>query len=433
MKFRLSKYILPAVISMVLVGTYTNIDGLFIGNTAGDDGLAAINIAWPIVAFITSVGTGIGVGGSVVINDLRGKGNAREAERRKHTSLALLAAAGAIVTLLSLLVYKPLLKAMGAEERVFAYACNYAVVISAGAFLQIAGAGLTVLLRNDGKTVASMLYTAIGLCVHIVLDFCTVKKYVLYGVALSTVFSQGVVFVCCLITLKVKSEKAEENGGKSTRKFCFSGAKEILSASVAPFGINFVPSATLLFTNYYALKFGGTAAVSAYAVMSYAVYTFDYVFQGVCDGIQPVISYQNGADDKIGKRKTIKAAVWILIGLAAAFSALTPAMIAFLPKVFDVSSVAEEMMNAGLKIYALSYVLKAAVKFICAYCYSVRQKVTSDILTYLDPVVFTPLSLFVLSSVAGLNGVWWSVVCAQAAVCVAAAVIFAVRRKWKNV
>ena len=154
---------------------------------------------------------------------------------------------------------------------------------------------------------------------------------------------------------------------------------------------------------------------------------------GVCDGIQPVISYQNGAGDKIGKRKTITAAVWILIGLAAAFSALTPAMIAFLPKVFDVSSVAEEMMKAGLKIYALSYVLKAAVKFICAYCYSVRQKVTSDILTYLDPAVFTPLFLFVLSSVAGLNGVWWSVVCAQAAVCVAAAVIFAVRRKCKNV
>ena len=63
MKFKLTKYILPSVISMVLVGAYTNIDGLFIGNAAGDDGIAAINIVWPIVAFITSLGTGIGVGG----------------------------------------------------------------------------------------------------------------------------------------------------------------------------------------------------------------------------------------------------------------------------------------------------------------------------------------------------------------------------------
>ena len=58
MKFKLSKYILPAVISMVLVGAYTNIDGLFIGKAAGDDGIAAINIVWPIVALITSLGTG---------------------------------------------------------------------------------------------------------------------------------------------------------------------------------------------------------------------------------------------------------------------------------------------------------------------------------------------------------------------------------------
>ena len=144
--------------------------------------------------------------------------------------------------------------------------------------------------------------------------------------------------------------------------------KEILSASVAPFGINFVPSATLLFTNYFALKCGGTAAVSAYAIMSYAVYTFDYVFQGVCDGVQPVISYQNGAGDIPGKKKTIKTAVLLLFALSVVFSALTPAMIAFLPGIFDVSDVAAKMINTGLKIYSLSYVLKASVKFICAYC-----------------------------------------------------------------
>ena len=428
MKFKLSKYIIPAVISMVLVGTYTNIDGLFIGNITGDDGLAAINIAWPIVAFITSVGMGIGVGGSVVVNDLRGQGEIAEAENIKRTSLILLAVAGIVVTLLSLIFYKPLIKAMGAEDKVFTHACNYALVISAGAFLQVAGAGLVVLLRNDGKTIASMLYTALGLIVHIVLDFCTVKKYALYGVAVSTVVSQGVVLICCFITLKIKSKSTEESGEKTPPKLSFRGVKEILSASIAPFGINFVPSATLLFTNYFALKCGGTAAVSAYAVMSYAVYTFDYVFQGVCDGVQPVISYQNGAGDILGKKKTIKTAVLLLLALSVVFSALTPAMIAFLPKIFDVSDIAGKMMSIGLKIYALSYVLKAAVKFICAYCYSVREKTISDILTYLDPVIFTPLFLFILSSVGGLNGVWWSVVCAQAAVCIVAAAIFLVHK-----
>ena len=94
MKFRLSKYIFPAVVSMVLVGAYTNIDGLFIGAAAGDDGIAAINIVWPIVALITALGTGIGTGGSIVACNRRGAGDVAGARRARRTSVALLAAGG---------------------------------------------------------------------------------------------------------------------------------------------------------------------------------------------------------------------------------------------------------------------------------------------------------------------------------------------------
>ena len=93
---RLSRYIIPSVISMVLVGTYTNIDGLFIGNVTGNPGLAAINFAWPIVAFITSLGTGIGIGGSVLLNRARGEGEEERADRLRSVILLLLLFSGAV-------------------------------------------------------------------------------------------------------------------------------------------------------------------------------------------------------------------------------------------------------------------------------------------------------------------------------------------------
>lgn len=211
-KFRLLRYVLPAVISMVLVGTYTNIDGLFIGNRAGDDGLAAINVAWPIVALITSLGTAIGVDAAVEINKNRGEGNAWLAARQKDTALFLLVAAGIAATGLCLLLYAPLLRLLGATGTVLTYAGDYARLISLGALFQVVGAGMVVLLRSDGSTFLSAAYTAVGLALHVVLDVALVGRFALSGVAAATVLSQAAVAGLGLFSF-FRHRKADRGGG----------------------------------------------------------------------------------------------------------------------------------------------------------------------------------------------------------------------------
>ena len=386
MTHKLSRYILPSVISMVLVSAYTNIDGLFIGNVAGDDGIAAINIVWPVVAFITSLGTGIGVGGSIIISERRGRSEFEKAGAARFTTLLLLTVAGIAATLLLFFLHPFLLKAMGADGRVLEYAENYAFVVSLGSLFQIMGAGLVVLLRCDGKTGFAMLYTA--------------------GVAFATVAAQAVVMVAGLATLRI---------GRST-KIRFALAKDILRSALAPFGINFVASLVLLFTNYFALQYGGTAAVSAYGVMSYAVYTFDYIFQGVCDGIQPIVSFCFGAGDVQQAKRTLRSAVIILAVLAAAFVLLTPLMIWGLPKIFSASAETAGFMHSGLIIYAFSYPCKAAVKLICSYFYSKKKLWQANMLTYIEPLLLAPLLLAVLPLWVGLNGIWLALPVSQAIV-----------------
>ena len=424
-KFKLFNYILPSVISMVIVGTYTNIDGLFIGNRAGDDGLAAINIAWPIVAFITSLGSGLGVGAAVVINGLRGKNEYALAEKVKPAALWLPIAGGAAATIFCLLVYSPLLTLLGAEGIVKTYAENYSLVISLGAIFQVIGASAVVLLRNEGKTYSALIYTAIGLAVHVGLDFLTVKKFALYGVAAATVVSQAVVAALSLFSLLRRGDKSAKT--PSARE-CSDKEKSprfallVLKNSVAPFGLNFVPSMVLTFTNFFALKTGGTTAVGAYAVMSYVLYTYDYVFQGVCDGAQPVFSYYRGANDMREERNTIYKTIITITALSVAFVALTPAAIAFLPDVFAVSAEAAQMIKTGFIIYAFAYPLKAAVKFICAYAYSTGKVALSNIITFLDPFLFTPLSLLVLAP-TGTSGIWAALPVSQLLTLIAAGVI----------
>ena len=71
------RYVIPSVLSFALSGVYAIVDGFFVGNSLGDIGLSAVNIAYPIVAFIQAVGTGLGMGGAIYYSIYR-------AEKKEH-------------------------------------------------------------------------------------------------------------------------------------------------------------------------------------------------------------------------------------------------------------------------------------------------------------------------------------------------------------
>jgi Na+-driven multidrug efflux pump len=275
------------------------------------------------------------------------------------------------------------------------------------------------------------------LTVHILLDILLVDKYKLSGVAISTVVSQAVIMALCLVALREKKELSTVAANariKGLQKLLQGVEKRyilpILGASTSPFGINFVPSIVLLLTNYFALEVGDTAGVSAYAVMSYAVYTFDYIYQGICDGVQPVLSYCHGANDKDGEKKALKYSATLLVVFTVCFILLTPALISVMPKLFAVSSTAQAMMTSGFIFYAIAYPFKAVVKFVCSYYYAVGQTKPSNLLIYADPLLFTPLFLIVLPIFWGMDGIWLAMTFAQ--ICVAVFGLLSLRKTLKK-
>lgn len=81
------KYVIPSVLSFALSGIYTIVDGFFVGNSIGDIGLSAVNIAYPIVAVIQALGTGIGMGGAIYYSI--NKAEKKDAEAKEFTAGAL--------------------------------------------------------------------------------------------------------------------------------------------------------------------------------------------------------------------------------------------------------------------------------------------------------------------------------------------------------
>ena len=79
------KYVIPSIFSFALSGVYAIVDGFFVGNSIGDIGISAINVAYPISAVLQALGTGIGMGGAVYY--AISKAEKKETQARKNDTL----------------------------------------------------------------------------------------------------------------------------------------------------------------------------------------------------------------------------------------------------------------------------------------------------------------------------------------------------------
>ena len=91
------KNVLPSMIAFAFTGVYAIVDGFFVGRNVGDAGLAAINMAYPLVALIQAAGLGLGMAGAIQIAINKGKKDEQEERRYLGNAIILLAVAGIVL------------------------------------------------------------------------------------------------------------------------------------------------------------------------------------------------------------------------------------------------------------------------------------------------------------------------------------------------
>ena len=109
------KFVIPSVIAFALSGLYAIVDGFFVGNTIGDAGLSAINIAYPIVAVLQALGTGIGMGGAVYYSIHKAKGTDKKAREFVAVGWWILLIVSVVATVIVYFSAENVLKLLGAD------------------------------------------------------------------------------------------------------------------------------------------------------------------------------------------------------------------------------------------------------------------------------------------------------------------------------
>ncbi len=404
------RYIFPSMLSFLLTGIYSIVDGIFVGRAMGDPGLAAINIAWPLVALIISLGTGIGMGASVVVSINIGAKNTKKALLAEGNAFFLLLVSSVILTFLLLAAGKPLLLLLGAKGSLLSPALTYLRYILTGSIVQVFATGMVPLMRNHGASFYAMCSMAFGCLINIFLDYYFVIALDLgiKGAALATVFGQVITLFMCGIFFLQKKHRFPLSQLKPDLQMI----RSILQVAFSPFGLTYLPSITIIFMNLQTLKYGGEEAVSAYAVLAYIISFMELLVQGIGDGSQPLLSLSKGNGDQKALKTYAKwtFSLGIGFGLAGAISFFLSQDL--LPQLYGTSETAANYIIHATPAFSLVMALYGLTKPAVSYLYATRRIIRSTILVY-GEILLTLALVFILPLFCGLDGVWYTIPAVQ--------------------
>ena len=186
------RYTIPTVAAMLVNGLYQVVDGIFIGHYVGAEGLAGINVAWPIIGFILGLGMLVGVGTGALASIKQGEGNMTAAKQVLATGLLLLVMlAPAVATILWFLA-DDFIAWQGVEGRVYELGLQYLQVLVIACVFTLGSIAMPFLLRNDDSPNLATLLMVSGAIINILFDylFIAVLHWELTGAAIATALAQ---------------------------------------------------------------------------------------------------------------------------------------------------------------------------------------------------------------------------------------------------
>ena len=405
------QYMIPSVLSFTLSGIYSIVDGFFVGNSIGDMGLSAINIAYPIVAVIQASGTGIGMGGAIYYSISKAEQKDAQAKEFTAGALWLLMISSIILTVSTFFLNSSLLRLLGADGQLLSMGEEYIAVIAAGAALQVIGTGLVPFIRNHGGAFYAMVSMIAGFVTNIILDyvFVWILGQGVAGAAWATVIGQGVTMLTALVYLLRKKQFTLCISFSKTGKVWAS----IIKIGIAPFGLAMSPNISLMIINRFSAFYGGEKAIATYACIAYVICIIYLILQGVGDGSQPLLSRCYGERNWSELKFVRKSAYGFAFALSVAGCIVMYLTRGSLGALFGASHEVNREIAEIMPVFLISVPFVSVLRITTASFYATEKSAFSYILTFTEPLFMLVLMLVLPPLFGGQIMIWWSTVFAR--------------------
>lgn len=298
-------FFFPIVLGSLFQQIYAIADTIIVGRFVGKTALAAVGgSASRIVDLLVGFFVGLSSGASVILAQYFGAQKKKRAYLTIHTAIAFSILSGLFVTVVGIILTKPLLQLLSTPIDTMSGACTYLTIYFLGTIFNLLYNMAAALLRAMGDS-KRPLYVLIMTClVNIILDiiFVVVFRLQIAGVAIATILCQSISAFLVLYML-YKSENCDFH--LKEIKIHLDYLKKILKIGIPAALESLTYSITNSFIQIY-INILGTSVIAAWSVAG-KVDSFFWMFLNAFSIAITTFVAQNYGAGKIDRvRKSIK-------------------------------------------------------------------------------------------------------------------------------
>ncbi len=197
---------LPYLIANLIQALYGAVDLMVIGRFCPPESVAAVSSGTQVTQIITSVVSGLTLGGTILVGKYTGMQKEQETKKAIGTTLTLFAIFAVLLTFVMLLCVDPILAAIKTPPESLSDAKTYVTICFGGIFFICGYNAISAILRGYGDSRRPMYFVALSCALNVIGDVALVRYAGLgvAGTALATVFSQGFSMICAIVYLNRK-------------------------------------------------------------------------------------------------------------------------------------------------------------------------------------------------------------------------------------
>ncbi len=233
---RILEFSIPMLIGNIAQQLYNTADSIIVGHYVGDNALAAVGSAMPILNLLLALFVGIATGAGIVVSQSFGARDRKGLTEAIGNCIALSVIASIVIMIVGPLISMPLLKMLGTPESIIYWCADYLNIYFWGIVGFFFYNMLSGVLRGLGDSLSALGFLLVAAALNVVLDIVFVGRFNMgvAGVSLATVISQGISAVLCYIKLTKMSDSFDL--GLRTMKLVPAMAGRILRIGI-PSGI----------------------------------------------------------------------------------------------------------------------------------------------------------------------------------------------------